>query len=141
MVKKVLLTAEYEGEVLTKSIMEWSRIVGICSATIRTRYRSRQMGKRDLTDQEIVFGVRDKLEPTYLTATWNGKERTLTIVEWSRLTGIGDGSIRNRLKQREDFQKDYTDHQVIFGKRNRTRTGKQVVEYASDAFQKFCFKG
>ena len=56
-----------------------------------------------------------KTNAIYLTATYNGELMTKTIYAWSRLTGIWSNVISIRYKKRLNGEKNYTDHEVVFG--------------------------
>jgi DNA-directed RNA polymerase specialized sigma24 family protein len=95
--KKV--TAVHDGEEKALTFKEWAAIHGVHPDRIHQRIHQGMPRERAVT--KPFDGHRGKfsgLTKAIVTAQWEGEERTLSVKEWSEITGIAIGTIRFRVK-------------------------------------------
>jgi len=102
---------KYNGEEL--SPRECAEKYGVSIDVIRTRLSERNTGKKEYTDEQIIFGK--KLNKVKLLTAY---EITRPLNYWVETFNLSKNSVRQRLSERDTGKESYTDEEVLFGKKS-----------------------
>jgi len=88
------ITATHDGEEKSLTVKEWASLLGVRPESI---YQRKLQGMS--WEEAVTKPFHKGKTPRLITAQWEGVEYSLSVKDWSKLTGIKTDVIKNRKKQ------------------------------------------